>query len=123
MRFIQMWFLPSAPGLAPSVEQRAVESRERRNRFLPLVTDDGEAALLIFADARVYASALEAGRSVVHDLEPGHGAYLLVLEGGPLDVNGAPVSAFGAARAVQEDRVEVRAQADGELLLIDVGLA
>lgn len=123
MRFIQMWFLPSAPGLAPSVEPRVFEPSERRNRLLPLVTDDGEGALLIFADARVYASAPEAGRSVVHDPEPGHGAYLLVLEGGPLEVNGAPVAAFGAARAVQEDRVEVLARGDGEFLLVDVGMA
>ena len=32
MRFIQMWFLPTAPNLPPSVEQRKVEVSERTNR-------------------------------------------------------------------------------------------
>src|SRR5574340_36755 len=38
MRFIQMWFFPERQGLEPSVEQKAVERKERTNRFFPLVS-------------------------------------------------------------------------------------
>lgn len=40
LRFIQMWFIPSEKDLAPSVEQKAVEKKERTNRLFPLVSND-----------------------------------------------------------------------------------
>src|SRR5437867_10874395 len=68
MRVIQMWYTPSAPGLEPSVEQKAVEKEERTNRFLPVVSVDDKGALPILSDATVLSSFLEKGRSVAHSL-------------------------------------------------------
>ena len=53
MRFIQMWFIPSEPNLAPSVEQKSVEKEERANRLLPLVSNEHADALPIHSDALV----------------------------------------------------------------------
>jgi redox-sensitive bicupin YhaK (pirin superfamily) len=120
MRFIQMWYTPSAPGLEPTVEQKAVEKAERTNRFLPLVSNEDAGALSILSDAKVLSSFLEEGRSLTHSLEAHRGAYLHVLGGGPVRVNGKTVSALGAAKIADEDEVVVRADADAELLLADV---
>lgn len=120
MRFVQMWYVPSAPGLPPSVEQKSVEKAERANRFLPLVSNDDRDALTILSDARVLASFLEAGQSISHPLEKDRGAYLYVLGGGPVRVRGKTVPAFGAARIEDEPAVSVRANEDAELLLADV---
>ena len=119
MRFIQMWFLPSAPGLAPSVEQRAVEKADRTNRFLPLVSNEDADGLTILSDAAVYSSFLEAGKKISHSLGEHRGAYLYVLSGGPVRVNGARVSPLGAA-TLSEEPLSVRSDADAELLLADV---
>ena len=73
VRFIEMWFLPSARGLQPSIEVRKVEREDRTNRFLPQVAPDVPQALFLFSDARVSSAFLETGR----------GAYLYVLEGVP----------------------------------------
>lgn len=120
MRFVQMWYVPSAPGLEPSVEQKAVEKRDRTNRFLPLVSNEDPEALPILSDARVFSSFVEAGRRVSHRLEEHRGAYLYVLDGGSVSVNGKPVPTLGAARITGEPDVAVRADADAELLLADV---
>src|SRR5436309_1320118 len=120
MRFIQMWYTPSAPGLEPSVEQKAVEKEERTNRFLPLVSVDDKGALPILSDATVLSSFLEKGRSLTHALEAHRGAYLHLVRGGPVHVNGKKLSAMGAARIADEDGVLVRSDADAELLLADV---
>ena len=120
MRFIQMWFLPSAPGLEPSVEQKAVERPERTNRFLPLVSNDDPDALYIFSDAQVHSCFLEKGRSTRHVLEVRRGAYLYVLEGGPVDVNGKRMPALSAAKISGEPELRIAADADAELLLSDV---
>src|SRR3989442_4485483 len=120
MRFIQMWFLPEEKGLEPSVEQKPVERSERTNRFLPLVSNTEPGALPIRQDARVHASFVERGRSVAYELAASRGAYLYVLEGGPVRVAGKAVPQFGAAKIVREGGVTIKAEADVEILLVDV---
>ncbi|MBM4274733.1 MAG: pirin family protein [Deltaproteobacteria bacterium] len=120
MRFIQMWFLPEKPEAEPSVEQMAVEQAQRANRFLPLVSNVHPGALRILSDARVFSCFLLAGRGVGHSLEPGRGAYLYVLEGGPVELNGHQMPALAAAKITDEPGFSVKAPADAELLLVDV---
>lgn len=120
MRFIQMWYVPSAPGLEPSVEQKAVEKVDRTNRLLPLVSNDDRGALPILSDARVYAALVKKGKKVSHPLEAHRGAYLYVLSGGPVKVGGKTIPSLGAAKVVDESNLEVQAGADAELLLADV---
>lgn len=120
MRFIQMWFFPLKHGLEPSVEQKRVEKPERTNRFLPLVSNTHPGALHIVSDAAVYSCFLEAGKKVDFQLEEGRGAYLYVLEGGPVEVNGESVPALGAAMVQEERKLHVEAKKDAELLLVEV---
>ena len=120
MRFIQMWFTPSAPGLEPSVEQRAVEKADRTNRFLPLVSNEDRAGLTILSDARVLSSFLEAGKKISHPLEAHRGAYLYVLGGGPVRVDEEEVPSLGAVTLLDESELSVHSEGNAELLLADV---
>src|SRR2546427_1350072 len=120
IRFIQMWSTPSAPGLEPSVEQRAVEKADRTNRFLPLVSNEDREGLTILSDARVLSSFLEAGKKISHPLEEHRGAYLSVLGGGPVRVNEEEVPSLGAVTLLDESELSVRSEGDAELLLADV---
>ena len=120
MRFIQMWFIPSASGLPLSIEQKAVEKKERTNRLLPLVSNEHEDALPIRSDAQVYSCFLEKGHSVEHSLKGDRGAYVYVLEGNALEANGNRIPVLGAAQAEGEMDLFLSADGDAELLLIDV---
>lgn len=125
MRFIQMWFFPEEPGLEPSVEQKAVEKAERTGRFLPLVSKDDPGALTIRSDAKVLSCFLRKGAGATCPLGESRGAYLYVLEGGPVRVNGRELPALGAARVMREKELSVRAgraENDAELLLVDTAL-
>lgn len=119
MRFIQMWFLPSVNGLEPSVEQKAISREERTNRLLPLVSAEAKEALFLFSDASVFSCALERDREVMHALETRRGTYLLVVEGGPVQVNDRAVQEFGAVKVADEAGLRVHAVADAEILLVD----
>lgn len=123
MRFIQMWFLPWEQNLPPAVQQKAVEQAERTNRFLPLVSNRDPEALPIESEARVYSSFVTPGHRVSHSLADGQGAYLYVLEGGRITLNGQGLPALAAAMITQEPRVEVAADQEAELLLVEVKLA
>jgi redox-sensitive bicupin YhaK (pirin superfamily) len=121
MRFIQMWFIPSERDLAPSVEQKAVEKKERTNRLLPLVSNEHEDALNIYSDALVYSCFLQEGHSVEHSLKEGRGVYLYVLEGDAVEVNGNWIPVLGAAQVVGAMDLNISTDGEAELLLVDVG--
>ncbi len=122
MRFIQMWFLPIEHNLPPSVEQKAVERIERTNRWLPLVSDRDHDALSIHSEAQVFSSFLEASQTIHHTIEEGWGAYVYLLEGGPVRVNELPVPTLGAAKLEEERALLVRAENDAELVLVSARL-
>ncbi len=120
MRFIQMWFIPSERGLDPSIEQKKVEKSERTNRLLPLVSDEHKDALPIHSDARVYSCLLQRGYNVEHYLKADRGAYIYVLEGDPVKINGNKVLVLGAAQARGEVDLHISTDGNAELLLVDV---
>ena len=122
MRFIQMWFIPRERGLPPAVEQREVECKERTNRLLLLVSDKNPDALPLVSDAEVFSCFLQNGHEIRRRVQAERGAYLYVLEGGPVRVNEREVVALGAVKAEGEMDLEVRAEGDSELLLVDVSL-
>jgi len=68
----------------------------------------------------VFSSFLEGGRKISHPLEEHRGAYLYVLGGGPVRVNGATVTPLGAATLLDAPELSVQSDADTELLLADV---
>jgi redox-sensitive bicupin YhaK (pirin superfamily) len=119
MRFIQMWFLPAKHGLDPSVEQKAVEQTDRTGLFLPLVSNTVPGALRIVSDAAVSSSFLRGGQQVTGHLAENWGAYLSVLEGGPVLVNGKRTTALSSYMITDERKFTVRADQDAELLLVE----
>jgi redox-sensitive bicupin YhaK (pirin superfamily) len=81
------------------VEQRAVEKKQRQNRFLTLVSDKDPQALPIQQDAEFVVASLEPQKSISYGLEPGYGAYLYVASGA-VDLGGVTLSQGDAAKII-----------------------
>jgi quercetin 2,3-dioxygenase len=122
LRFVQIWFIPDRLGLAPSVEQREVDRKERTNRWLPLASAHDPRALPLRADGAVLASYLEPGATLEHPVVEGRGLYLYVLNGGPVAVEGQRLPTLAAAEIRGEGLVTTTAEHPAELLLLDVNL-
>ena len=122
MRFIQMWFFPRVPDLEPAVQQKQTEKEDRTGHWLPLVSNDHDGALPINADAAVYASLLPARQVLSFTLGKGMGAYLYVLEGGPVALDGEVMTALTAAMIQGQPEFTVTAEEEAELLLVEVAL-
>jgi quercetin 2,3-dioxygenase len=121
MRFIQMWIVPSRPGLEPGVEQKVFTTEDRTDRLLRAISGDDGDAVLVHQDANVFVSHLTRETAVAHDLRSGRGAYLYVIDGAVI-VNGQHMSTGAAAQIREEGHVEIGAVDESELILVDVGL-
>ena len=119
MTFLQIWIAPRERSLEPSIEQRAVDLSERRNRFLTLVSHKGGDVLPVAQDAEFVVSCLERSRTASYPLEEGFGAYLLVASG-QVRVGGEPASEGDAVKITEEPQVEVTAERESELAMVIV---
>lgn len=112
----QMWLLPAERKLKPSWEQRSFMRSDKENKLCCIVSPKGEGnALRIHQDVKMYASILDAGKSLSHSLE-GKWAYVCVAEG-ELEVNGHPMHAKDAARIRDEEKLTFTAKKDTHFIV------
>ena len=119
MRFIQIWILPGESGLPPSVEQRVFTRADRTNRLLRVISGTGDHAVLVHQDAAVYVSRLEPGASATHELDPGRGCYLYVIEG-DLAIGDASLATGDAVKVAEEPSISLEASAPTEPIMVEV---
>jgi len=121
VHLLQIWILPAEKGLDPGYEQKAFSEECRRNCLAPVASPRGDdGALTIHQDARVYASSLDPGQRVEHDLLEGRHAWIQVVRG-QLNVNGERLSAGDGVGLSEEAKASLEAGAEEvELLLFDL---
>jgi len=73
----------------------------------------------IHQDASLYATLLEAGQSVEHELRPGRHAWAQVARGA-VEINGQSLGQGDGAAASEEERIVITAREPAELLLFDL---
>jgi hypothetical protein len=121
LRFIQMWIMPERRGLPPGVEQKSFGKEDRRNKLLRAISPEGGDAVKVHGNAAVYVSSMEPGLTVDHKVPDGMGVYLYVIEGA-VTIDGEPLSTGDTAKIRDEREVELRAEEETELILVEVDL-
>ncbi len=121
VHFLQIWIMPDAPGHAPSYEQKRFDDADKRGRLRLIASPEGaDGSVTIHADARVYATVLEAGGKVVHAVKPGRHAWVQVARG-KVTVNGEALAAGdGASTSDAGELVIAGGEGGGEALVFDL---
>jgi hypothetical protein len=82
VHFLQIWILPERPGIEPGYEQKSFAPEEKRNRLRLVGSRDGrEGSVRIHQDVDLYATLLDDGASVSHELKPGRIAWVQLAQG------------------------------------------
>jgi redox-sensitive bicupin YhaK (pirin superfamily) len=121
VHLLQIWILPERNGIKPSYEQKTYTDEEKLNQ-LRLVATPGatNGAVNIHQDTKLYASRLEAGKTLQHTLARGRGAWIQLISG-ELEVNGKTLKAGDGAAVENESALEVAGKAAlSEFLLFDL---
>ena len=120
-QIFQIWIMPNQKGLPPSWGTKPFPKAVRVGAFVTLASGfPGDTdALPIRADARLAAVTLMAGQSAEYAIAAGRKVYL-VPASGAINVNGVQASA-GDGLAIRDERLlQVSAQQDSEIVLVDV---
>jgi redox-sensitive bicupin YhaK (pirin superfamily) len=120
VHLLQIWILPGARGLTPGYEQKTFTAAEKLNQLRLIAAADGrDGAVTVHQDANVYASLLEPGREVAHQMSPERHAWLQVARGA-VTVNGNELAQGDGAAISNESAVTIAGREPSEVLLFDL---
>ncbi len=121
LHLLQIWILPERNGLEPGYEQQRFDRESKLNQLRLVGSRDGrDGSMTIHQDVSLYASVLEAGTELAHDLGQDRRAFVQIVEG-DLKVNGRMLAAGDGARIEEHDRIGFSAITEAEFLLFDMG--
>ena len=112
--------LPEKRGIEPSYEEKRFDDNDKRGRLRLIVSPGGkDGSLLIHQDVRVYASLLEAGEEVQHDIARDRHAWVQVVRG-RITVNGQALGRGDGAAVSEEPLLKFKGLDTAEFLLFDL---
>ena len=118
---LQIWILPEKHGLTPSYEQKLFAPEDKKGRLRLIASKGGDDdSVSINQDVKLYASVLQSGKQVSHELADGRHAWIQMISGS-LDVNGYSLEKGDGAAISDEKSLKIAATDDEtEFLLFDL---
>jgi len=114
----QIWIETDKPSAEPSWGAMPFPKESRSGAFQLLASGNAEdGALTINADAKVLGATLGAGQTIAIDADPNRHLYLV--PSGRVRVNGVDASPRDGVAITGESDVQIEAQEDSELVLVD----
>ncbi|MGY0834817.1 pirin family protein [Azospirillum argentinense] len=120
VHFLQIWILPNEEGMVPGYEQKAFEREEKQGRLRLVGSRDGrDGSVTIHQDVDLYATLLDEGDSVTHELRPGRHAWVQVARG-QVRLNGTVLKEGDGAAISKEESLTLDGVVSAEVLLFDL---
>ena len=116
LALFQLWIEPDEKGVTPRYDQKTFGDET----LSLLVSKNGEeGSLQIHQDARIYRARLEEGMSLTHEILPGKGVYLFLIDGS-LEAQGVLLASRDALGVSDAEDLTVVAKAPSRFLMIEV---
>jgi redox-sensitive bicupin YhaK (pirin superfamily) len=120
VHFLQIWILPNETGLQPGYEQRSFELNKKSGSWVLVAAPDArDGALKVHQDAELSLAVLPKGEKLTYSLRPGRQAWVQMGRG-KVTLNGSSLDTGDGAAISEENRLEVEALENAEILLFDL---
>lgn len=120
VKFLQIWVFPKEKNIEPRYQQKSFKPEDRLNLVLTVVAPDDEQAVWINQDAWFSLANLEAGVEKTYQIKrKENGVYAFVI-GGQVTINGEQLDARDGLGIWETDIINITANSNAEILLIDV---
>lgn len=121
LKLLQIWVFPDKKNVEPRYDQRAFDLESAKNKLLTIVSPMGTAeGLNIHQNAWFHLGKLDKDSSLTYELkEKQNGVYAFVIDG-EVSINGEQLSRRDALGITEADKLEVKAESDSELLLMEI---
>lgn len=118
LHLLQIWIIPKEFRLKPNYEQKTIP-KENNQLILIGAPNDGDHAVTIHQDAKLFVAYLAANASVTHTFEKNHTGWLQLIKG-KIKLDDKSLSAGDGAAIFDEDKIAIQCIEPAELLLFDL---
>lgn len=120
VHFLQIWIQPNETGIPPSYEEKNFTPEHKQGKLALIASPDGRnGSVQIHQNATIYASIMDEGDSLKHELDDGRLGYVHVIRGA-VTVNGVHLKAGDALKLSDEPLIKLDQAEDAELLVFDL---
>jgi redox-sensitive bicupin YhaK (pirin superfamily) len=120
VHLLQIWIMPGQTDDVPSYEEKRFNDEDKRNRLRLIGAPDGrDGAVTIHQDTYLYATVLDNGSSVSHELAPGRTAWIQMARG-TAELNGQVLGPGDGAAVSAETALTLTGRDGAEVLLFDL---
>lgn len=121
LKLLQIWLFPDTKNVEPRYDQRAFDMDAAKNSLLNIVSPMGSAeGLNIHQNAWFHIGKLDKDISLTYELkDKQNGVYAFLIDG-DITINGEKLNRRDAIGITESDKLEIKAGADAELLLIEI---
>ena len=121
LKLLQIWLFPNKKNVTPRYDQQAFDPEAAKNNLLTIVSPMGEKeGLNIHQKAWFSLGKLDKGFTTTYQLkDKKNGVYAFVIDG-DLIINGEKLNRRDALGIADATDVEIKAESDAELLLMEI---
>ena len=120
VHFLQIWIETERDGIPPSYEQKRFDNRITPGELNLIASrDGGNDGITIHQDVNLYVAKLNSGKSTAYTVPKDRHVWLQMV-GGNITVNGVALAASDGMAVSDEDKLDITATGDSELLLFDL---
>lgn len=122
VKFLQIWLFPNKRNVEPRYDQKTFSDEDKQNKLVTIVAPIGsnDGGVQVYQDAWFSLGKLEAGNCFTYDLhKKDHGVYAFVLEG-DVTINEIPLNRRDGLGITEADQLQLKADTDAEILLMEV---
>lgn len=117
---LQIWLLPERTGIEPGYEEKHFDAASKSNQWRLIASRNArQGSLLIHQDTDIYATVLDANKTLEFDARPGRSLYFQIARGS-VQVNGTQLEKGDAIAMDDVTHVEIVSQTDAEIVLFDL---
>ncbi len=118
--FLQIWIEPDVQDIAPGYEQKTVAIQSKQGQLVLIASPAASTkAVLIHADAALYAGTFDNGQQAQLTLNAQRKAYVHLIRGS-LQVNDIPLKAGDALLVENENQLSLSHGQNAEVLVFDL---
>lgn len=125
VKFLQIWIFPNKQNVTPRYDQLTLNTADRKNQFQQVLSPNPEdAGVWIHQNAWFIMTTMDQGKALTYDLKKpdNNGVYVFVLKG-DATVNSQVLNQRDGFGVWDVNQLEIHADSDTELLLMEVPMA
>ncbi|MBR9847052.1 MAG: pirin family protein [Algicola sp.] len=123
VNFLQLWIIPEELSVEPHYEQRLFSKEGKRNQLQTVVAPkdklEGD-ALPISQQAYIYRTDLDADKMIKLHIKSGQNGFYIFVVDGDIEVANNKLSKRDAIGISETETIEIKANKNSELIIIEV---